>query len=77
VVVRDERAGDAHAVGPRDLDELTHAVRRVDGDRLSRVSVADEIDEVDHLPGDEVVAGEVPPRQQLTEVQPLAHGPRE
>ncbi len=75
VVVRDEGAGDAHTVGRRDLDELAHAVRGVDGQRVSGFPVADEACEVDHLPGDGIVAGEVAPGEQLAEVQAVGHGP--
>ncbi len=75
VVVGDERAGDAHAVGRRGLDELAHAVRGVDGQCVSRFPIADEVREVDHLPGDGIVAGEVAPGEQLAEVETVGHGP--
>ena len=75
VVVGDERAGDAHAVGRRGLDELAHAVSGVDDQRVAGFPVADEVREVDHLPGDGIVACEVASREQLAEVQTLGHGP--
>ena len=69
VVVGDERADDPHAVRARDLDQLAHAVRRVDDERLAGLAVADEVDEVDHLAGDLVVGREVAAREQLAEVE--------
>ena len=71
VVVRDEHAGEAHAVGAEDVDELARAVRGVDRDRLAGLAVADEVDEVDHLLRDRIVTREVPPREQLPEVEPI------
>ena len=41
VVVRDECAGDAHAVDRRGLDQLAHAVRGVNGQRVSRFPITD------------------------------------
>ena len=75
VVVGNERAGDAHAVSSRGLDELAHAVRGVDRQRVSGFPVADEVREVDHLPGNGISAGEIAPREQLAEVQAVGHGP--
>ena len=75
VIVGDERARDAHAVGLRRVDELTHPVRRVDGERVARLPVADEVHEVDHLLGDQIVTREIAPREQLTEIQAVGHGP--
>jgi len=74
VVMGDERAGDAHAVSRRGLDELAHVVCRVDGEGVPGFPVADEVREVDHLPGDGIVAGEIAPREQLAEVQAIGHG---
>ena len=71
VVVRHERAGEAQAVGREQVDELADAVRRVDHDRLARLAVADEVDEVHHLARQRVVAREVGARQQLAEVEPV------
>ena len=48
-----------------------HAVRRVDDQRLARLAVADEVDEVDHLVGDLVVGGEVAAGEQLAEVEAI------
>ena len=49
---------------PRDV------VGRVDDHRLAGLAVADQVDEVDHLAGQRVVAGDVAPGEQLAEVEP-------
>ena len=48
-----------------------HGVRGVDDERLALLAVADEVREVDHLPGDRVVGGEVAAGEQLAEVQAI------
>ncbi len=75
VVVGDERADDAQVVGTRDRHELAHAVRRVDDQRLARLAVADEVDEVHHLLRDLVVGREVTAGEELAEVEAVVgHG---
>ena len=54
VVVGGERAGDAHAVGGGDVEDAPHVVGGVDDDGLAGRPVADQVDEVDHLPGERV-----------------------
>ncbi len=59
VVMRDEHSGEAHTVGGEQLDELGGRVRGVHCDRVAGLSIADEVHEVDHLPGDLVGLCEV------------------
>ena len=75
VVVRDEHVGEPQAVGLDDLDELAHAVGRVDRDRFAGLAVADEVHEVHHLLRDLIVGGEVAAGEQLAEVEAVVvHG---
>ena len=76
VVVRRQHAADRHAVGLDGVDEVIHGVRRVDEHALSGRAVTDGVHEVHHLAGDRVPDGEVAPREELAEVQPVvrAHG---
>ena len=71
VVMRREDAGQAHAVGPCDLDELAHRVRGVYHQGLAGLPVADQVGEVDHLPGDRVLTREVATGEELAEVEAL------
>jgi hypothetical protein len=73
VVVGDEGGGDAHPVGCRGIDQLGGPVGRVDDHGLPGFTVPDEVDEVDHLLGQRVVDGKVPPGQELAEIQLLGH----
>ena len=52
VVVGDEHAGDRHAIGGRDLEQVPDAVGRVHEQALMPLPIADQIGEVDHLGGD-------------------------
>ena len=63
VVVRAQHAGQLHAVGLDDVEQVLHRVGRVDHDGLARRAVADEVDEVDHLAGHQVALGEVAARE--------------
>ena len=74
VEVGPEHAGQPHAVGRQDVEEVLHGVGRVDDDRLAGLAVADQVDEVDHLAGHHVAVGEVAAREQLAEVQPRRPG---
>ena len=71
VVVRDQRPGDLHAVGGGDVEDAPHVVSGVDDHGLAGLAVADQVDEVDHLPGQRVAAGDVAPREELAEVEPV------
>ena len=71
VEVGPQHAGQPHAVGLEDVEEVLHGVGGVDGHRLTGLAVADEVDEVDHLAGHHVAVREVAAREQLPEVQPL------
>ena len=73
VVVGGEHSREAHAVGLEDGDDLLRCVRRVDGHRVAGLAIADQVDEVDHLAGQLVGGCEVAARQQLAEVQAVAH----
>ena len=59
VVVGGQRADQTHAVGLEHVEQGLRVVGRVDDHRLAGLAVADQVDEVDHLLGDEVVLGEV------------------
>jgi hypothetical protein len=76
VIVRGQRSHDGHVVGAHQLDELADRVGGIDQEALAGGPVADGVDEVDHLGGHLVVAGEVPSREELPEVQPVIHDPR-
>ena len=69
VVVRDEHVGEVQAVGLDELEQLAHAVRRVDGDRVAGLAVADDVDEVHHLLRDLIRRREVAAGEQLAEVE--------
>ena len=73
VVVRDENARQAQAVGTEDVDELAHAIRGIDGHRLAPLTIADEVAVVGHLARDRVVAREVVAGEQLLEVEAIVH----
>ena len=77
VVVRGQRAGAAHAVLGQHVEDSRDVVGGVDDHRLARLAVADQVDEVDHLAGHRVGPGEVPPGEQLAEVEAVVgHGQR-
>jgi hypothetical protein len=69
VVVRGKHTDYAHTVGLDGIDECVHVVRGVDKDALTRCSVTDCINEIDHLAGKVVVLREIAPRKQLAEVK--------
>src|SRR5262249_49026192 len=71
-----EHAHHGQAVRAHQLHELIDRVRRIDQQAFTRGPVADGIDEVHHLRRDQVVAGKVPPRQELTEVEAVVHDPQ-
>jgi hypothetical protein len=77
VIVGGQGADALHAVGPQDPEQLVDAVGGVDDQCLPGLPVADQVDEVRHLPGDLIVHGEVLPGQQLAKVQTVrARGAR-
>ena len=69
VVVGGEGAGEVHAVGGEHVEDALGVVGGVDHDRLARLAVADQVDEVDHLAGHRVVGGDVAAGEQLAEVE--------
>ena len=69
VEVGPQDAGQPHAVGRQDVEQVLHRVGGVDRHRLAGLAVADEVDEVDHLAGHHVALGEVATGQQLAEIQ--------
>ena len=73
VPVGDEHARQAHVVAGEEVDEVAHAVGRIDDNGVAGLPVADQVDEVHHLPGDEVAVGEVAAGEKLAEVQAVAH----
>ena len=74
VVVGGQDPDALHAVGRQHAEQLVDAVGGVDDHRLAGLPVSDQVDEVDHLPGHLVVGGEVPPGQQLAEVEAVGGG---
>ena len=77
VVVGGQHAGDGHVVGFDRIDDVTHGVGRVDQHALAGDTVADRVDEVDHLLGEQVAGSEILARQQLAEVQTIVvHRPQ-
>lgn len=76
MVVRRERADDAHALVLDEVDELTRGVRGIDDHRLTFLFVADDVGKVDHLFGDRIVDGEVATGQQLAYVEAIVLGHR-
>ena len=77
VVVGGEGAGQAHAVGVEDGEQALDVVGGVDGDGLAGLPVADQVHEVDHLAGDGIGRGDVPPGEELAEVEAVGvrHSP--
>jgi hypothetical protein len=71
VVVGRQHTGDGHVVRSGNVDELTGGVRRVDENTLTGRSVADRVDEVDHLLGQLVALRKVTAGQELTEVETI------
>ncbi len=71
VVVRGDHAGHRHAVGGHCGKQIGDGVGRVDEHAMANRSIADGVDEVDHLAGERIVGGEVATAQQLAEVQPI------
>ena len=59
VVVGDEHARQAHAVGLDDVEQLVDPVGRVDDHGVAGLAITDEVDEVDHLRCERVVGCEV------------------
>ena len=55
------------------VEQALDVVGGVDHDRLAGLAIADEVDEVDHLAGDRIRAGEVATGEQLAEVQAVVH----
>jgi hypothetical protein len=68
-----EGTGESHAVTFERLEDRRDVIGGVDHDRLAGGSITDQIDEVDHLTSDHVVATEVSTREQLAEVQTILH----
>ena len=73
VMVRRQDSREPHAILGQDAQEVGDPVRRIDGDRLAGLAVADQVHEVDHLGCYGVVVGEVPAGEQLAEVQAIGH----
>ena len=71
VIVSGENTGDCHVICSDDVDELNGGVGRVDEDALADCSVADRVDEVDHLLSELVALGEVAPGEELAEVETI------
>ena len=65
---------DAPALPDEIKDVALTVSASIDQDGVAGLAIADRVDEVDHLAGDRVVLGEIPPGQQLTEVEAIAHG---
>ena len=74
VVVRGEHADEPHPVRLQDVQHTRHVVRWVDDDRFACLPIADQIAEVDHLLCDQIAGGEVPPTQELPEIEAVIHG---
>ena len=68
-----EHADEAHVVGFEHGQDVVDVVGRVDDHGFTGLAVADEVGEVDHLPGHLVALGDVPARQQLAEIQAIVH----
>jgi very-short-patch-repair endonuclease len=74
--VRDERAREPHAVIAENVEEFRDAVGGINGNCLARFPITNQVNEVDHLLRDHVVAREVSSREQLPEVHSvLGHRP--
>jgi hypothetical protein len=63
VVMGGQGTDQAHPVGLNDTEDLVDGIGRVHDHGVAGPPVADQVDEVDHLPGDGVVDGEVPAGQ--------------
>jgi hypothetical protein len=74
VVMTDEHTGQMHAIGLDGIEQIVGGVGRVDDDAVARLAIADEVGEIAHLLGDDVVRGEVSAGQQLLEVQTVLVG---
>jgi hypothetical protein len=73
VIVRGQRADDAHAVAGGGVDDLLDGVGGVDHHRLSGRAITDQVREVHHLGRDGVAGREVAAREQTAEVKTLGH----
>ena len=73
VVVRDQRAGDAHAVRRGGVDDALDVPGGVHHQALTGVAVTDEVHEVLHLPGEGVCLTDVAPAEELPEIE-RGHG---
>ncbi len=75
VVVSAERPSEFHLVLFEHIQNALGVIGRIDHHGLASSTVADEIDEVDHLLSDRVGRSDVAPGQQLSEVQTIfGHG---
>ena len=61
VIVGGECAGESHVVCGEHVEEPADVVRRIDDHGFARLAVADEVDEVDHLPSDRIVVAKSRP----------------
>ena len=73
VIVRRQHIGDAQTVRFDEIDEFVHGVRGIHDRGLAGGAVADHVHEGHHLGRDRIADGEIPTRQQLAEVQLVAH----
>jgi 2-dehydropantoate 2-reductase len=69
VIVGCQHPGEPHVVSGEHLEYPGGVVRRIHHHRLTGLTVADEVDEVHHLTGNGIVAGDVTAGQQLPEIQ--------
>ena len=73
VIVGGKCPGEDHAVGRHHLEQTGDVIGGVDDYGFTRLSVADQIDEVHHLAGDRIMGSEVTSCKQLAEVEALGH----
>ena len=74
VIVGGKHTGEFHVVGREHIDNSLHVVGRIDGHSLARLAIANEIDEIHHLPGQGIVRGNVTAREQLAEIEAIGCG---
>ena len=74
VIMGGQHTSEFHVIGRKHIDNSLHVVGRIDGHRLARLAIANEIDEIDHLAGQGIVGGNVTPSEQLAEIEAIGCG---
>ena len=74
VIVGCEHTGKFHVISGEHIDNALHVVGRIDGDGFAGLAIADEVDEVHHLPGERIGRRDVATSKQLAEIDAISCG---